>query len=120
VVVLAPEESNVMRWISRCLEVAIVAAGAWSTACATAQEPIRIAGRWDLQMSARSAILQSGLSYNFWRILTAVYQKDGAKLRVSSFRMTIGYCWTLTGSAKLEALSSLRKRLLLLSGHHYA
>jgi hypothetical protein len=48
VVVLESEESNVMRWISRCLEVAIVAAGAWSTACAAVQEPIRIAGRWEL------------------------------------------------------------------------
>ena len=37
-----------MRWISRCFEIAIAAAGAWSTACATVQEPIRIAGRWEL------------------------------------------------------------------------
>jgi len=37
-----------MRWISRCLGVALVASGAWNTACAVAQEPIRIAGRWEL------------------------------------------------------------------------
>ncbi len=37
-----------MRRISRCLEVALVATGAWNMACAIGQEPIRIAGRWEL------------------------------------------------------------------------
>ena len=42
------EDNRVMRWISPCLVIVLVAARAWSPVTAATQEPIRIAGRWEL------------------------------------------------------------------------